>query len=332
VSKSIQNSLKNGDLNSLFVFDAGSTIKSSGVHGNESAFIPTLTFLSGPALGKEIPLVHRELTLGRGKDCDIIIPDPLVSREHLRIICRKVVKKEEDPTLQVVLRDLGSKNGTMVNYAPIHQAVLKPGDKIFLGKVILKFDHRDLAEQGFYDEIYRLATTDSLTSLMNKATIMRQLSEEIAVLTRKKRRIAVVLVDIDGFKGMNDLHGHLMGDRILQSAAKMFCLNMRRRDKVGRFGGDEFLIVLPETGSRGAVQLAERIRKMLETTIAAELGLSIAVTASLGAASDRADAASPESLIEHADIALYRAKALGRNRVEVWKASNSLQTSASGDL
>jgi two-component system, cell cycle response regulator len=322
VSKSMQNSLKNEALNSLFVFDAGSTIKSSGLHGNESAFIPTLTFLSGPAIGKEIPLVHRELTMGRGKECDIIIPDPSISRKHLQIICRKTIKRGESPELQVVLRDLGSKNGTMVNYASIHQSVLKPGDKIFLGGVILKFDHRDLAEQGFYDEIYRLATTDSLTSLMNKATIMRQLSEEIAGLARKKGRIAAVIVDIDGFKGMNDLLGHLMGDRILQSAAKLFCSNLRRRDKVGRFGGDEFLIVLPETGSRGAIQLAERIRKMLEMTIATELGLSIAVTASMGVTSAPADVASPESLIERADIALYRAKALGRNRAEIWKASN----------
>jgi two-component system, cell cycle response regulator len=328
--KSMQNSLKSGKLNSLFAFDAGSTIKSSGLCGNESAFIPTLTFLSGPAIGKEIPLVHRELTLGRGKDCDIIIPDSLVSRKHLRINCRKTVRKGESPVLQVVLRDLGSKNGTMVNYEAIHRVVLKPGDKIFLGQAILKFDHRDLAEQGFYEEIYRLATTDSLTSLMNKATIMRQLTEEIAGLARKKCRIAAVMVDIDGFKGVNDLHGHLMGDRILQSAAKMFCLNLRRRDKVGRFGGDEFLIVLPETGSRGAAQLAERIRKTLETTIASELGLSVAVTASLGVASVRADASSPESLVEHADIALYRAKALGRNRAEVWKSSNKHATG--GDL
>jgi two-component system, cell cycle response regulator len=307
--------------NSLFIFDAGSTIKSTGLHENESAFIPTLTFLSGPAIGKEIPLVHRELTLGRGNDCNIIIPDPLVSRKHLQISCRKIVKKGENPVLRVVLRDLGSKNGTMVNHATIHRSVLKPGDKIFLGGVILKFDHRDLAEQGFYDEIYRMATTDSLTSLMNKATIMRHLSEEIAGLIRKKSRIAAVLVDIDGFKGMNDLHGHLMGDRILQSAAKMLRLNLRRRDKVGRFGGDEFLIVLPETGSRGAAKLAERIRKMLESTVAEELGLTIAVTASMGVASARADAANPGSLLEHADIALYRAKALGRNRAEVWRAS-----------
>jgi two-component system, cell cycle response regulator len=321
VPKLLRNNLQNREPETLFVFDAGSTIKSGGLRENESAFIPTLTFLSGPALGKEIPLVHRELTLGRGSDCDIIIPDASVSRKHLRIICRKVLKSGESPAVKVTLRDLGSKNGTMVNYAAIHQTVLKPGDKIFLGRVILKFDHRDLAEQSFYDEIYRLATTDSLTSLMNKATILRYLSDEIAGLARKSCWISAVLVDIDGFKGMNDRLGHLMGDRILQSVANLFRLNLRRRDKVGRFGGDEFLIVLPETGSKGAAQLAERMRKAVETTVAAELGLSVSVTMSMGAAAARAESTNPESLLENADIALYRAKALGRNRAEVWKAS-----------
>jgi two-component system, cell cycle response regulator len=320
VPKTAQNSLKEEDPDSLFVFDIGSTVKHNGLNGCESSFIPTLTFLSGPALGKEIPLVHRELTVGRGHDCDIIIPDASVSRKHLRIICRKTVKNGESPVLKVVLRDLGSKNGTMVNYAPINHAVLKPGDKILLGQVIMKFDHRDLAEQGFYNEIFRLATTDSLTSLMNKATIMRSLSDELAVLARKKRRIAAIIVDIDGFKGMNDLLGHLMGDRILQSVANLFRLNLRRQDKAGRFGGDEFLIVLPETGARGAIKLAERIRNALETTVATELALANAITASLGVAAARADATNSETLLEHADVALYRAKALGRNRAEVFKA------------
>jgi two-component system, cell cycle response regulator len=323
VTKSIQKDLKSGEPKSMAVFDAGSTIKSDGLNGSESFLIPTLTFLSGPAIGKEIHLVHQDLTLGRGNDCDIMIPDPSVSRKHLRIICRKVGKRGESPVLKVVLRDLESKNGTMVNYARIHQVILQPGDKIILGQVILKYDQRDLAEQGFYDEIYRQATTDSLTSLMNKATILRQLSEEIVGLARRRRRIAAVLVDIDGFKGMNDLFGHLMGDRILLSVARLFHSNLRRRDKVGRFGGDEFLFVLPETGSRGALQLADRICKALETTVATELGLANAVTASMGVASDRADTTNPETLLEHADIALYRAKALGRNRAENWKASTT---------
>lgn len=301
--------------------DRGKTVKSSGLFGSVSAFIPTLTFLSGPALGKEIPLVQQQLTVGRGSDCDIIIADPAVSRKHLQIICREIVKNGESPKIKIMLRDLGSRNGTQVNYASVHKAVLKPGDKIFLGRTILKFEHRDVAEQSFFDEIYRMATTDSLTSLLNKASITRTLSEEIADTARYRRWMSVILMDVDEFKSMNDLNGHLTGDRILQSIATILQTTIRKRDRAGRFGGDEFLIILPETGPKGAARVAERIRSTVEATIAAELDLPACVTASLGIASCRTDNGSAEILLENADSALYRAKSLGRNRAESWKKS-----------
>lgn len=317
--KPIQQHLKKEEVEKLTFLDAGSTIKSSGLFGRESAFIPTLTFLSGPALGKEIPLIHRQLIFGRGSNCDITIPDPSVSRRHLQISCRKVLKSGQEPKLKVVLRDLGSRNGTSINYAPIRRAVLKPGDKIFLGRIILKYDHRDIAEQSFYDELYRLATTDSLTSLMNKATITRCLSEEITSGMRNRRWISAVLVDIDGFKSFNDVFGHLSGDQIIQTIAAQLRENCRKRDKVGRFGGDEFLLVLPETGTKGAAKLAERLRKIVESTVSAELGMGLNVTISMGIASSCTDKTKPEDLLEHADAALYRAKTLGKNRVGMWK-------------
>jgi two-component system cell cycle response regulator len=319
VAKTTRHELKKEKSESPSVLNATSTVKSSGLFGGISAFIPILTFLSGPALGKEIPLINRQLTLGRGPDCDIIIPDPSVSRKHLQICCRKVVENGKSSRLKIVARDLGSRNGTLINYAPVRNAVLKPGDKIILGRIILKFEHRDVAEQSFYDEIYRMATTDSLTSLLNKAAITRALSEEINASQRYRRRISVILADIDEFKSSNDLYGHLIGDRILQSAASIFRADLRQRDKVGRFGGDEFLIVLPETGPQGAYRAAERLRKKLETLVKVELNLSMSVTASFGVASCSTNTATVEKLLEDADIALYRAKSLGRNRAEVCK-------------
>jgi diguanylate cyclase (GGDEF)-like protein len=323
VPKTMRNGGNLETIEKEFCFDTGSTIQSSGLFHKDSAFIPVLTILSGPALGKEIPLIHKHLTLGRGSECDIIIPDPAVSRKHLQISCRRILKNGQHPALKVVLSDLGSRNGTQLNYVPVRRAVLKPGDKIFLGRVILKYDHRDIAEQGFYDEIYRLATTDSLTLLLNKASILRCLSEVIAGGARNRRRVSVVLVDIDGFKSLNDLFGHLMGDRILQSLADLFRSNLRNRDRVGRFGGDEFLIVLPETGSKGAAHLADRIRQLMEKSVGRDLGLPVGVTASMGVASGCTQKINPENLLEQADIALYRAKTLGRNRTEIWKKSLS---------
>ena len=315
----MQYETKNESISGSILSEGGKTIKSSGVFGTVAAFIPTLTFLSGPALGKEIPLVHRQITLGRGTDCDVMIADPTVSRMHLQIYRREIVKTGESPKLKVVLRDLGSRNGTRINYMPVRRAVLKPGDKIFIGRTIFKFDHRDLAEQGFFDEIYRLATTDSLTELLNKASITRTLSEVIADAARYRHWLSVILMDLDGFKSMNDLNGHLAGDRVLQIVARTLQTELRKRDKAGRFGGDEFLIILPETRAKGASLVAERIRKRIEATIPAELALSSTVTASLGIASSRTDIANAEILLEQADNALYRAKSLGRNRAEVWK-------------
>ncbi len=305
-------------VNDYCFFEGNSTLKTDRFLNVASSFVPTLTFLSGPALGKEIPLVHRELTLGRGEDCDILIPDPSVSRKHLQVSCREV-RKGCIQSMSVVIRDLGSKNGTLVNYKAVQKKSLKPGDKISIGRIILKFDSRDLAEQNFYEEIFRLATMDHLTSLLNKSSITRTLTEELTASLRDCRWVSVILIDIDQFKSMNDVHGHLMGDRILQVVAREIRSIIRRRDKAGRFGGDEFMIVLPETGPRGALRLAQRIRSNIQNMAGVSLGLSTTITASIGAASCIATDANQDLLLEHADQALYRAKSLGRNRAELWR-------------
>jgi len=296
-----------------------STLKSSGLFGESSLSIPTLTFLSGEALGKELPLIQQQVTIGRGEEADVLIMDPSVSRKHIQLTCRKVLGTGKDEAMTVVLRDLGSKNGTTVNYHKVRRAVLKAGDKICLGRVILKFEYRDLADQKFYDEVYRLATTDGLTGLLNKATITRILSDEIVKWQRYRGKLSVILLDVDDFKGLNDTCGHLTGDRALQAIAAVLRNNLRRQDRAGRFGGEELLVVLPETDGDGAMDLAERIRADVEKSVASGLELPQPVTASFGVASCPADAEEIENLLERADNALYRAKAQGKNRVAFWK-------------
>ncbi|HYK90050.1 MAG TPA: GGDEF domain-containing protein, partial [Acidobacteriota bacterium] len=227
--------------------------------------------------------------------------------------------------LKVILQDLDSKNGTLVNYKKVHRALLKPGDKICLGRVILKFEYKDLADQSFYEEIYRLATTDSLTGLLNKATITRTLKEEMAKSGRYHRDLSVILMDLDDFKSLNDTFGHLTGDRVLQHVARVMRKNLRQQDKVGRFGGEEFLLVLPETGLKGAASLAERIRKDIERTVAAELKLGRRVSVSAGISTYTTDGSDCENLLERTDSALYRAKALGKNCTELWEENSALE-------
>ncbi len=297
-----------------------STIKNSGLFTTTSSFcIPTLTFLSGDALGKELPLLQQQLTLGRGDGCDVVIMDPSVSRKHVQLSCRKLIARGERQDLRVVLRDLGSTNGTLVNYRKVRRAVLKPGDKICMGRIILKFEFKDLADKNYFDEIFRLATTDSLTGLLNRAAIMRVMKEETVKRQRYRRRLSVILLDIDDFKRLNDTGGHLAGDRVLQLVSNAVRRNLRRQDRGGRFGGDEFLIVLPETGLKGAAILADRIKHDFEEATLSDPSLNGGVTVSFGIASYPVQCRVSESLIDCADSALYRAKALGKNRIELWR-------------
>jgi two-component system, cell cycle response regulator len=312
---------KNGRLTSLL---DGSTLKSSGLFCDSSYMIPTLTFLSGEALGKELPLVQQQVKLGRGPECDVVIMDSSISREHVQLSCRRIFEKDSVQRVRVVLRDLGSTNGTLVNYRRVRRAVLKPGDKISLGRVILKYEQRDLADQNFYNEIYRLATVDSLTSLLNKGAILRVLTDELNKRRRYRSPLSLLMMDLDDFKSLNDTYGHLTGDLTLQALARILQRNLRRQDKAGRFGGEELLLILPETGVKGAASLGERIRKDVEKSLRAELKIERNITVSLGVASYPMDGLDEENLLEHADSALYRAKALGKNRMELWKETQTL--------
>jgi diguanylate cyclase (GGDEF)-like protein len=311
-----------GDALTLLIDE--STMKTDGLQDRASFSIPTLTFLSGEALGKEMPLLQPQVTLGRGKECDLVLMDPAISRTHVRITSRKLIRKGKGQYLRIVLQDLDSKNGTLVNHRRVRRVTLKPGDKITLGQTILKFEFRDFADQNFHEAIYRLATTDGLTGLLNKTTITRALSEEILKQQRYHRRLSVLLLDLDDFKSLNDTLGHLTGDRVLQTVAEILTRNLRCQDKAGRFGGEEFLVVLPETGLRGAATSAERIRRDLERSIAAKVGLERAVTASIGVASFPVDGAEADDLLDRADAALYRAKARGKNRVELQHRTSGL--------
>jgi two-component system, cell cycle response regulator len=317
--RSAADPLEHEDPVTLLISD--STLRCGGRSGDKAVVIPTLTFLSGDALGKELPLLRPQVSFGRGTECDVVLTDPAVSRKHVQLTRRKLVRTGKDDSVRVVLQDMGSTNGTLVNYRRVQKAVLKPGDKIVLGQTILKYEHRDIADRNFYDEIYKLATTDGLTGLLNKASIMRQLGDEMEKAQRYRRKLSVLLIDIDNFKGLNDTLGHIAGDQALRLVAEVLRTTLRRQDRAGRFGGEEFLILLPETGQRGAMTSAERIRREIERTVAPGLYVANTVTASIGVASFPAKSEDSRSILEAADAALYRAKGMGKNRTEVWRGA-----------
>lgn len=162
-----------------------------------------------------------------------------------------------------------------------------------------------------------LATTDSVTTLLNRRALVDRLSHEMERARRYATPLALLMVDLDHFKHINDTHGHLVGDEALREVARLLQSGVRNVDIVARYGGEEFAIVLPETSNEGAVAFAERVReRVAEHVFANERLPSLRLTVSIGVASvPAADIESVEDFFARSDEALYRAKAGGRNQV-----------------
>lgn len=168
--------------------------------------------------------------------------------------------------------------------------------------------------------LFESATIDGLTGLLRREPILARLETELERVARYRRPLSVALVDLDSFKQVNDLHGHLVGDLMLQRVTDTFASSLRRTDASGRYGGEEFLLVFAETEPEGALGVCEVLRRKVETlAIETDQGATVGVTASIGVASIPAAAPLPvpglEELLRSADRALYAAKRAGGNRV-----------------
>jgi len=167
------------------------------------------------------------------------------------------------------------------------------------------------------DELSEKAERDALTGLANRRQLDERLREELQRAVRYEMHLALVLVDVDDFKRMNDGHGHQFGDRVLQEVAGVLARSVRELDVTGRYGGEEFAIVMPGTAAAGAARVAENVRHALtELDLVAPNGEHVTVTASFGVA-DFPSAATLDELVERADESLYSAKRSGKNRVAV---------------
>ncbi len=163
-----------------------------------------------------------------------------------------------------------------------------------------------------------LSVTDDLTQLYNSRYLSQVLRRETKRASRSGRPLSLLFIDLDGFKGINDTHGHLFGSSALVEAAAVIRISARETDIVARFGGDEFALVLPDTGSEGAVAVGERIRdKIAAHAFLEKEGLGVKLTVSVGVATLPDVAASAEQLIHAADEAMYWVKEHGKNGIYV---------------
>jgi diguanylate cyclase (GGDEF)-like protein len=177
----------------------------------------------------------------------------------------------------------------------------------------IRLSHRlDRAE----DEMRHLASRDSLTQAYSRGHFLQLAENEISRARRHHHPLSLLLMDIDHFKNVNDRHGHSVGDRVLRAASDLFQSQLRRSDLLGRYGGEEFTVLLPETDARGARIVAERIRGALRDSPLRVGSINIEITVSVGGTDLRPEMQDIDAFLAHADAALYRAKDHGRDRVE----------------
>ncbi|MBF0121966.1 MAG: GGDEF domain-containing protein [Candidatus Omnitrophica bacterium] len=166
-----------------------------------------------------------------------------------------------------------------------------------------------------YKEVENMAVTDGLTRLHTRRHLMERFEEEFARAKLRKSAFSFLMADIDHFKRINDQHGHLVGDQVLREVGRIVNLSTREIDIAGRFGGEEFCVILPDTDKEGALLVAERIRCSVCDQKIKAYDAALAISISIGVAAFPDDAHKMEELLENADLALYRAKKLGRNCV-----------------
>jgi two-component system, cell cycle response regulator len=267
-----------------------------------------LVVLAGVSAGEMFKLEADKTVVGRGPTVGVRLNDEGVSREHCQFI------REGEKIIAV---DLGSTNGTFVNGIKVDRKELSDGDKIMVGSTtILKFTYHDYLDEVFQRQMYESALRDGLTKVFNKKYFTDYLEKEFAFAARHKGPLALIFLDIDHFKKINDTHGHPAGDFVLAELSQMMAELLRTEDVLARFGGEEFTILCRGSDQNGAQIVAERLRRSVEERKFTFGGKEIPVTISLGiAAVPESNVSDHAAFLAAADKALYEAKRSGRNRV-----------------
>ncbi|MEO8901646.1 MAG: GGDEF domain-containing protein [Polyangiaceae bacterium] len=264
--------------------------------------------MDGVGAGQVVSIEQTPYTIGRQATNRLPIDDDSISRMHARFVC-------EDGEYYV--EDLGSRNGTFIQGKRITRSVIKDDDWVQLGaRVAFRFALTDARQEGLLRKLYESSTRDALTGAYNRRHFDDRLRAEIAFAVRHATDCALILLDLDHFKRVNDTYGHPAGDEVLKHLGAVATRMLRAEDVFARFGGEEFAVILRGASTRGAARLAERLMDALRIQHAKYEGREIPVTLSAGcAALSCCRAPSPEEVVAVADRRLYAAKQAGRNRV-----------------
>ncbi len=258
--------------------------------------------------GNLVELTQVQTTIGRDASCGLCIPDASVSRKHALV-------EKTDNGYQVT--DLNSTNGTCVNEDRVNSVELSPGDRVQFGGFIFKFLSTNHIEMQYHEAVYSMMTRDGLTGTLNKRSFLDIIGREFQRAAHRNTQLSLILFDIDHFKTVNDTHGHLAGDEVLQEMGRRVSGVIAEHDVFARYGGEEFAILLADVPTDEATKIAERCRCAVESepfsTSAGDLPIAISAgVADMTALENRQN---ESELVQAADEKLYEAKRGGRNCV-----------------
>ncbi len=246
--------------------------------------------------------------IGRSPSCTFPLHDFKVSGQHATIT--------PNENGEFVLEDLQSTNGTWVNGLPVaKRRILQDGEKIFVGETVIRFSLADEIDIDFHSEVATLVGTDPLTDLPSKHRFDEELEFALQTAIRSNRSLAMLMMDMDGVKQINDMHGHLFGAHVIGETGRLIARTLGSKGCACRFGGDEFSAFMPAHDLASASAVGELIRRAVETAGMEKDGIPLQPTISIGVACYPEVGGDLLKLVATADQALYRAKAQGKNCV-----------------
>jgi diguanylate cyclase (GGDEF)-like protein len=274
-----------------------------------SAALPCLQILTGSAAGRLFILTD-SLAVGRDPGSAIHFDDPGVSWRHAQLVAEMGA---------VSLVDLGSTNGTYIGQEAVERRRLTGGEVIHFGpSSTAKFGYLPQSEIDLATRLFENATRDHLTGVLNRGSFLERLQQEIALGQLQELHFCLVLLDVDYFKKVNDTYGHPAGDAVLKHLASVLRSHCRFEDIVGRFGGEEFIVLVRNSQRDAAKEMAERLREAVSNESfwvpRDDEEVELMVTVSLGLAAWNRQL-SQDQIVARADEALYKAKQTGRNRL-----------------
>jgi diguanylate cyclase (GGDEF)-like protein len=279
--------------------DMGTLIR---VAAEQSALV---LVLSGPRLGHRVILGDVPIEIGRGSTAGLILDADSVSRKHARIERFGGGHK---------IMDSGSTNGTYVNGLRVKEQILKDGDRIGIGKALLKYIAGGNIEGAYHEEVQRLMRFDPLTNIFNKRHFDESLRLSVFTASGAGKPLSLIVFDLDHFKKVNDTYGHQAGDAVLCGATAAVNAILSPRELFGRVGGEEFSVVCDDTDLASALERAEAVRRAVAREPFRFEDKMLGATVSVGVAQLAPDE-TPDSLFDRADAQLYVAKGAGRNCV-----------------